>query len=128
MPVQLEKGKDYIVFVGRISIEKSLDILALAMKEVFKTHPDARWLVIGHGPYERELKQLINKLGIAGKTKMTGAIPNHDLLGSGLLAQCRISATASKSETQGLSIIEGEAVDFLMSGERVSGLVLGDGS
>lgn len=29
---------------------------------------------------------------------------------------------------EGLSIIEGEAVDFLMSGERVSGLVLGDGS
>ncbi|SDI79445.1 tRNA uridine-5-carboxymethylaminomethyl(34) synthesis enzyme MnmG [Lutimaribacter saemankumensis] len=29
---------------------------------------------------------------------------------------------------EGLSIIEGEAVDFLMSGDRVSGLVLGDGS
>lgn len=29
---------------------------------------------------------------------------------------------------EGLSIIEGEAVDFLMNGDRVSGLVLGDGS
>ena len=41
------------------------------------------------------------------KTTLAGAIPNHILLGSGLLAECKISATASKSETQGLSIIEG---------------------
>jgi len=106
LPVALEPDKRYIVYTGRLSVEKSLRVLADAVKIVADRREDVRWLVIGHGPDREALEEYVRSIGLEGKTIFTGAIPNEVLMGSGLLGRCALFATASKTEAQPVSILE----------------------
>jgi len=45
-----------LLYVGRVSREKSLDVLAEAFREVHACRPDARLVVVGDGPYLEEMR------------------------------------------------------------------------
>lgn len=45
-----------ILYVGRVSREKSLDVLAEAFRMVHAHRPDARLIVVGDGPYMEEMR------------------------------------------------------------------------
>jgi len=45
-----------ILYVGRVSREKSLDVLAESFRQVHRHRPDARLVIVGDGPYLEEMR------------------------------------------------------------------------
>ena len=61
-----EKSKHPLfIFVARLVRMKRGDLCIKAMKAVVEKHPNARLLLIGNGPDEERLRNLINDLGLA---------------------------------------------------------------
>ena len=68
-----------LLFVGRLTPQKGLDLLIRAMPHVVKNHPDATLTVVGRGPQEKALQVLSETLGVAQSIKFLGAIANEKL-------------------------------------------------
>lgn len=105
---KLKLKSKVILFVGRISVEKSLDVLIRSFSEIKKEIDDVSLLFVGYGPeaYEKQINQLAEKLGISKDLVMTGKIEHNKLLSEGYFQLADVFATPSTSETQGMSTVE----------------------
>jgi glycosyltransferase involved in cell wall biosynthesis len=52
-------GETILLYVGRISKEKDLDVLAAAYQKLRKKHPSTRLVLVGDGPYLKELRETL---------------------------------------------------------------------
>ncbi len=95
-------GKRVVIHVGRISYEKEIDMVVRAMRDV-----DAVLLVVGKGPAAEDIRKLVGELGMEEKVIFTGFVPDEDL--PAFYNAADIAVSASKFETQGLSILEAMA-------------------
>lgn len=66
-------------FIGSLYGYEGLDILIQAMPDVLRQHPGASVLLVGGGPAEPQLKQLVSTLGIADRVRFVGRVPNADV-------------------------------------------------
>ena len=96
------KGKRVIVHVGRVSYEKDIDMVIRAMQ-----HVDAKLLIVGKGPAKEDLEKLVRDLKLEDKITFTGFVSDEELPKYYNAADMIISA--SKFETQGLTILEAMA-------------------
>ena len=97
-----------LLFVGRVAHEKNIGFLLEMHVELIKNHPDALLVITGEGPAEESIKQSIEKLGISNKVRMIGYLDRgHELIACYKAAD--IFVFASKSETQGLVLLEAMA-------------------
>ena len=100
--------KPMLLFVGRVAHEKNIGFLLEMHVELIKKHPDALLVITGEGPAEESIKHSIDKLGIANKVRMIGYLDrSHELIACYKAAD--IFVFASKSETQGLVLLEAMA-------------------
>jgi len=67
-----QKEKDLIVYCGRLTGQKGVEYLLLAAKEVLKKNIKAKFVIIGKGYLEKQLKDLASLLGIDGSVKFIG--------------------------------------------------------
>ncbi len=95
-------GKRVAIHVGRISYEKDLDMVVRAMSSV-----DGVLLVAGKGPAKADIEALVDELGLEEKVIFAGFVPDEDL--PAYYNAADIAVSASKFETQGLSILEAMA-------------------
>lgn len=97
-----------LVFVGRVAHEKNIEFLLEMHVKLIKKHPEALLVITGEGPAEESIKNSIARLDIANKVRMIGYLDR-----SHALVQCYKAADifvfASKSETQGLVLLEAMA-------------------
>lgn len=98
-----------IIYVGRISYEKSLDIVLKAFKIVAGKNYNTKLIIVGDGKYMDKLKELISEFELNDKVILTGNMSHHKLINSGIYCLGNIFITASKTETQSLSIVEAMA-------------------
>lgn len=81
--MRLAKGppadRPRVLYVGRLSAEKSLDTLLVAFAEFSHRHPAAELVIIGTGPEKASLEQLGAALGIADRARFTGAKSAQEL-------------------------------------------------
>jgi 1,2-diacylglycerol 3-alpha-glucosyltransferase len=110
------EGKRVMLHVGRLSLEKRLDIVLHAMKQLTGEEPDLRLLVIGSGPAENEYRRLTRDLGIDDRVVFTGFAPDDFLVKA--YATCDMLVLASTFETQGLVILEAMASGTPVAGMR----------
>ena len=96
------EGKRIIVHVGRVSYEKDIDMVIRAMSKV-----DAHLLIVGKGPAKEDMERLVRELGLEDKITFTGFVSDEELPRFYNMADMVISA--SKFETQGLTILEAMA-------------------
>lgn len=96
-----------IVFVGRLAKEKNVDLLLSAHKNIIKEQKDINLIIIGDGPDMEEYKETSKKLGIEKNVIFVGKVPWEEIPAYYRVAD--VFATASKSETQGLTVIEAMA-------------------
>ena len=97
-----------LLFVGRVAHEKNIGFLLEMHAELIKKHPDALLVITGEGPAEESIKHSIDKLGISNKVRMIGYLDrSHELIACYKAAD--IFVFASKSETQGLVLLEAMA-------------------
>jgi CDP-glycerol glycerophosphotransferase len=90
------------VTVGRLSPEKNHARLIRAFAEVAVDRPDAKLVIIGEGPLEKELKQLAVSLGVAGSVQFTGRLRNP----YSVMSACDCFVMSSDYEGQPIVILE----------------------
>lgn len=115
-------GKRLVISVGRLSKEKSLELLVRAFCTVAEQVDGVQLLVVGEGPMRGELQDLVIRLKLFGRVVFTGGIDHDELLTSGLLQAARLFAMASTSEAQPMSVLEAMAVGLPIVGVRARGM------
>lgn len=102
------KDNDFVImFVGRLGKEKSIDLLIDAHKSLIKKNPNCKLVIIGDGPDAELFKKMVVKEKLMEHVIFTGKVPWIDVAKYYQLTT--IFATASKTETQGLTVIEAMA-------------------
>lgn len=110
----ISPNEKVVLSLGRIAKEKSIDVLlrgyAMFLKEgePFPT----KFVITGLGPAEEELKQLAQELGIEKKVVFTGKSDPSEVQNYYHLGDYFVSA--SLTETQGLTFMEGMAAHLLV--------------
>ncbi len=102
------KDTDFIIgSVGRIAPEKSFDKLLYNIKDMIKVNTNIKVLLVGGGPDLDNLKKLTKKLNLENYVIFTNKI-DYDLVPT-YFNIFNVVVSFSKTETQGLTIIEGLA-------------------
>jgi 1,2-diacylglycerol 3-alpha-glucosyltransferase len=106
--------------VGRLAPEKNLGYLTRAVALFLKTVPDARFLVVGGGPSEEEMKKICEEQGVAKQLVFAGKHTGRALHD----AYCAMDvfAFASFSETQGMVLAEAMAAGLPAVALNASGV------
>lgn len=99
-----------ILFVGRLAEEKDVEFLLESHEEIIKKHNNAKLLIVGDGPDINKYKELSIKYKIDNNTIFTGKVPWDDMPKYYQIADA--FATASRSETQGLTVVEAMAAEI----------------
>ncbi len=102
------KDTDFIIgSVGRIAPEKSFNKLLYNIKDMIKVNTNIKVLLVGGGPDLDNLKKLTKKLNLENYVIFTDKV-NYDLVPT-YFNIFNVVVSFSKTETQGLTIIEGLA-------------------
>jgi glycosyltransferase involved in cell wall biosynthesis len=94
-------GEVRLLYVGRISREKDLDVLATAYRRLRKEHLPIQLLLVGHGPYSEALAKLLPE------AIFTGYLTGKDLATA--YASSDVFVFPSTTDTFGNVIIEAQA-------------------
>ena len=108
--LNIDKKSFNILFVGRIAKEKNIDLLLEGQKDIIAKEKNINLIIVGDGPDMEEYKETSKKLGIDKNVIFVGKVPWEDVPKYYRLAD--IFATASTSETQGLTVIEAMAASI----------------
>jgi len=105
--LNLSKKDFVILFVGRLAEEKNVEFLIESEKRLNEKHKNIKLLIVGDGPDKEKYEDLAKSMGLEKDIIFTGKtawdeIPNYYHLAN-------VFATASKTETQGLTVIEAMA-------------------
>ena len=99
------KDKKIFLFLGRVSEEKSINVLINSFAKAVKINPNMVFLVVGDGPNLNYLKQQAKDLGLTdNEIKFLGFIEWNDIVPYYQIADAFLNA--STTETQGLTYIE----------------------
>ncbi len=105
------KDDDFVIlFVGRIGTEKNLDLLLTSMKSLMEVSKKIKLLVVGDGPDADMYKEYVKKNNIGSNVIFTGKVPWDQVVSYYIISD--IFATASTTETQGLTVIEAMAASL----------------
>lgn len=100
------KKNDFVViFVGRIAQEKNIEFLLRMMLHV--KNKNIKLLIVGDGPDKESYEKLMNTLGENNSVKFAGRVEWEDM--PYYYHNANVCLTASLTETQGLTVIEGMA-------------------
>ncbi|MDD3187626.1 MAG: glycosyltransferase family 4 protein [Bacilli bacterium] len=105
--LNLTEDNFVILSLGRIAQEKSVDLLIEAHAKIVKKNNKAILIIVGDGPDLENYKKLACKLKIDKNVIFVGKVPWDDVNLYYQLAD--LFATASRTETQGLTVIEAMA-------------------
>ena len=103
------KGKQIILFLGRIHFKKGLDLLAAAFKRVSLKAKDAYLVIAGpsEGGYAKKLKELFGRMGLIDNVLFTGMLLGEDKISA--FYNSDIFVLASYGENFGISVLEAMA-------------------
>lgn len=99
-----------IIYVGRLAKEKSVEVLLESHVSIAKKYPQCKLIIVGSGPDYEHFLQMALDLGISDSVIFTNAIPWEEIPNYYAIAD--VFATASKTETQGLTVIEAMAASL----------------
>jgi 1,2-diacylglycerol 3-alpha-glucosyltransferase len=97
-----------MLYVGRVAYEKNIDFLLGVTMVLSDARPDILLVVAGEGPAEASLHKLAKTLKIEKNIKFIGYLDRYTELNS-CYQSADIFVFASKSETQGLVLLEAMA-------------------
>lgn len=112
-----------VLFAGRLSYEKRVDVLILAFKKLLRHVPDAFLLILGDGPLKSTLINLVEKLDIKKRVLFLGRIEHDDELIPAIYNAADVFVLPSAFETQGLSVLEAMACGKTVIATHVGGIV-----
>lgn len=108
------RDRPVVVCVSRLVKRKGQDTLIEAMPGVLAAVPDAVLLIVGDGPYRKELTRLAAARGVADSVRFTGAVPwaelpAHYAAGDVFAMPCRTRRGGLDVEGLGIVYLEASA-------------------
>ena len=104
----IAQNRPMLLYVGRVAFEKNIDFLVRMTKQLVAEMPDILLVITGEGPAEPSLHALVKTLGIEKNVQFIGYLERNTELNACYKA-ADIFVFASKSETQGLVLLEAMA-------------------
>nr|WP_239135098.1 glycosyltransferase family 4 protein [Streptomyces sp. SID12488] len=101
-----------VVCVSRLVPRKGQDTLILAMPRILAVEPETVLLIVGGGPYGRELRKLAHETGVADSVRFTGPVPWAELpahYGAGDVFAMPCRTRRGGLDVEGLGIVYLEA-------------------
>jgi phosphatidylinositol alpha-1,6-mannosyltransferase len=102
--------KKVIVSVGRLVHRKGQDFLIQSLPAILEKHPTAHILMVGEGPYRKDLTKIVEKLKLSQAVTFIGRIQYKDL--PRYICAGDIFAMPSRSRLAGLEV-EGLGIVYL---------------
>lgn len=97
-----------VIFVGRLLDHKNVDFLIKSITIVCKEIPTAKCIIVGQGPEEEKLIELVHNLNLTENIKFLGNIEDHEDVLS-LMKSSKVLVLPSTREGFGLVVIEAMA-------------------
>jgi glycosyltransferase involved in cell wall biosynthesis len=91
------------IYVGRIGVEKNLQLIASAYRELRESRQDAHLIFVGEGPYRRELEKQLTGLPVT----FTGVLEGAELAHA--IASADVKLFPSTTDTWGNAPLEAQA-------------------
>ena len=103
-----------IVCVSRLMARKGQDELIRALPEIQRTAPNASLIIVGDGPYRKDLERLVKKLELEKFVHLTGKVSQTELskwyaAGDIFAMPCRTRMGGWDVEGLGIVFLEGSA-------------------
>ncbi|MFD5161456.1 glycosyltransferase family 4 protein [Streptomyces hawaiiensis] len=101
-----------VVCVSRLVRRKGQDTLIRAMPRILAAEPDTVLLIVGGGPYEKDLRRLAHETGVTSAVRFTGAVPWSELpahYGAGDVFAMPCRTRRGGLDVEGLGIVYLEA-------------------
>ncbi|MEU0197583.1 MULTISPECIES: glycosyltransferase family 4 protein [unclassified Streptomyces] len=101
-----------VVCVSRLVRRKGQDTLIRAMPRILAAEPDTVLLIVGGGPYEKDLRRLAHETGVASAVRFTGSVPWSELpahYGAGDVFAMPCRTRRGGLDVEGLGIVYLEA-------------------
>jgi glycosyltransferase involved in cell wall biosynthesis len=106
----VEPEPGLIVSVGRLERYKGHHRLIEALPAIVESRPDARVWIAGSGPYERHLRRIVERLGVADRVEI-GAVPvDEPQQMADRLGRAALVVLLSDYETQPSAVLEALAL------------------
>jgi 1,2-diacylglycerol 3-alpha-glucosyltransferase len=99
--------EELLLYVGRLSREKGVTLLLRAFARVHSQRAQTKLLLVGRGPYRRELEEETHRLALGSNVIFAGAVPHEQV--RDYYAAADLFVFSSTTETQGLVLIESMA-------------------
>ena len=101
-------SKQMLLYVGRVAHEKNIGFLLKVVKQLSVQQSEILLVITGEGPAEQSLHQQVQTLGLEKSVQFIGYLDRNTELNACYKA-ADIFVFASKSETQGLVLLEAMA-------------------
>jgi glycosyltransferase involved in cell wall biosynthesis len=116
----MDLGKKYILYVGRLIVEKGIHHLIGVLPRIIKEIPDVELIIIGEGKYKQNLIALAQRLQAESHIRMLGSIDNRNLKYYYGLCHCLVAPSIGYEGTLGV-LAEAVACNTICIGSRVGG-------
>jgi glycosyltransferase involved in cell wall biosynthesis len=93
-----------VLFVGRITSQKSPDVMVDAMRYILHHHPNAKLVMTGDGDMRGHVEHLAHRCGVAHACRFYGVLPRQQLIDLYKAVDC--VCVPSRNEPFGLVVLE----------------------
>ncbi len=102
--LNIKEKQPVILYLGRISREKSIDQLIKMIPYIIKDYSNVILTIVGDGPERKNLEKYVTDLGIKNNIRFVGMVDHSKIYSYYKLANVFVST--STSESQGLTFLE----------------------
>lgn len=123
-PDEYKKNK-IILSVGRLSDQKGLQYVVDALSPIIEKEPLSKLLIIGEGPYKKELRRKIKEKNLTGHVEFLGALPKEQIAKYYSFADVFVFpslSTKTGTEALGLALMEAMATGCPVIGSDIGGI------
>lgn len=113
-----KEDKIKVLHIGRFEEQKNHKMLINALSILIKKYPNLEISLVGTGPLEKEIKELINKSSLKNNFKLLGQIPNS----FDIMNKSDIFVLPSKWEGMPITLIEAMATGMPIVATKVGGV------
>ncbi|KUF06816.1 glycosyltransferase [Leucobacter sp. G161] len=100
------REQNKLVFVGRVTLEKEIDVIIRALARL-DPELQATFTIVGDGDQRKNLEKLVAELGLTGRVHFTGRVSDDELRRH--LTEATVFAIASIAELQSIATMEAMA-------------------